>query len=57
MVLAALFFGTLEQGGLVVNAHVPREVMSVLEGVAIVLVALAERKLVRPRDAEAEVPQ
>ena len=57
LVLASLFFGTLEQGGLVVNAHVPREVMSVLAGVAIVLVALAERTLLRPRDAEAEVAQ
>ncbi len=55
LVLAALFFGTLEQGGLVVNAHVPREVMSVLEGLAIVAVAVAERWLVRPRGAEAEI--
>lgn len=48
LVGAALFFGTLEQGGLAVNAHVPREIMTVLEGVAIVLVAVAERGLSRP---------
>lgn len=50
LVAAALFFGTLEQGGLVVNAHVPREIMTVLEGLAIVLVAVADRWLV-PKEA------
>ncbi len=50
LVAAALFFGTLEQGGLVVNAHVPREIMTVLEGLAIVLVALSDRWLV-PKEA------
>ncbi len=48
LVAAALFFGTLEQGGLAVNAHVPREIMAVLEGLAIVLVALAERAFAGP---------
>jgi simple sugar transport system permease protein len=52
LVAAALFFGVLEQGGLVVNAHVPREVMSVLEGLAIVLVVLGERLMVRGSSAE-----
>jgi general nucleoside transport system permease protein len=42
LVLAALFFGTLQQGGLAINAHVPREVMDVLEGVVILAVALAD---------------
>jgi general nucleoside transport system permease protein len=42
LVLAALFFGTLAQGGLAINAHVPREVMDVLEGVVILAVALAD---------------
>ena len=53
LVLAALFFGTLEQGGLAVNAHVPREVMSVLEGAAIVVVAVVERWSARATQAEA----
>jgi len=53
LVLAALFFGTLEQGGLAVNAHVPREIVSVLEGVAIVVVAVVERWAARARAAEA----
>jgi simple sugar transport system permease protein len=52
LVGAALFFGVLEQGGLVVNAHVPRDVMSVLEGLAIVLVVLGERLMVRGRSME-----
>jgi len=42
LVLAALFFGTLQQGGLAINAHVPRELMDVLEGVIILAVALAD---------------
>jgi ABC-type uncharacterized transport system permease subunit len=44
LVFAALFFGTLEQGGLAVNARIPMEVTSVLEAVAIVAVALADRR-------------
>ncbi|HEY8040376.1 MAG TPA: hypothetical protein VIF15_11310 [Polyangiaceae bacterium] len=42
---AALLFGTLEQGGLVVNARVPMEVMTVLQGVVIVAVALADARV------------
>lgn len=42
LVLAALFFGTLEQGGLAINARIPMEVTTVLEAVAIVAVALAD---------------
>jgi simple sugar transport system permease protein len=42
LVFAALFFGTLEQGGLAINAHVPMEIMTVIEAVAIVAVALAD---------------
>jgi general nucleoside transport system permease protein len=38
-VLAALFLGTLQQAGLVLNATVPKESMDVLAGVAILLVA------------------
>jgi simple sugar transport system permease protein len=45
LVLAALFFGTLQQGGLAINGHVPREVMDVLEGVIIAAVALGDAQL------------
>jgi simple sugar transport system permease protein len=45
LVAAALLFGTLEQGGLAINAHVPMELMQVLEGVIIVAVALADAKV------------
>ncbi|MRG95013.1 ABC transporter permease subunit [Polyangium spumosum] len=43
IVLAAIFLGTLEQAGLVVNARVPKEAMDVLEATLIVLVAVASR--------------
>jgi simple sugar transport system permease protein len=43
--LAALLFGTLEQGGLVINARVPMEVTTVLQGVVIVAVALADARV------------
>jgi simple sugar transport system permease protein len=42
LVLAALLFGTLDQGGLVINGAVPMEIMTVLQGVVIVAVALAD---------------
>lgn len=42
---AALLFATLQQGGLALNAHVPMEVMTVIQGVAIVAVALAEARV------------
>ena len=45
LVLAALFFGTLAQGGLAINAHVPMEVMDVLQGVVIVAVANADARV------------
>jgi ABC-type uncharacterized transport system permease subunit len=45
LVLAALFFGTLQQGGLAINAHVPREVMDVLEGVVILAVSLGDARV------------
>jgi simple sugar transport system permease protein len=41
IVVAALFFGTLSHGGLVVNALVPKELVDVLEGVIIFAVAVA----------------
>ena len=43
IILAAVFFGTLEQAGLAINARVPKEAMTVLEAVAIVLVSAASR--------------
>jgi simple sugar transport system permease protein len=45
LVFAALLFGTLQQGGLAINAHVPMEVMDVLQGVIIVAVALADARV------------
>ena len=45
LLLAALLFGTLEQGGLVINAWVPMEVMTVLQGLVIVAVALADARV------------
>jgi simple sugar transport system permease protein len=45
LILAALLLGTLEQGGLVVNARVPMEVTTVLQGVIIAAVALADSRV------------
>jgi simple sugar transport system permease protein len=42
LIAAALLFGTLAQGGLALNAHVPKEVMDILSAVVICGVALAE---------------
>jgi general nucleoside transport system permease protein len=41
VVLAALFFATLSQGGLAINAVVPKQMVEVLQGVVILAVALA----------------
>ncbi len=41
VVLAALLFATISQGGLAVNALVPKEIVDVLEGVVIIAVASA----------------
>jgi simple sugar transport system permease protein len=45
LVLAALLFGTLEQGGLAINARVPMEITTVLQGVVVVAVALADARV------------
>jgi ABC-type uncharacterized transport system permease subunit len=45
LLLASLLFGTLQQGGLALNAHVPKELMVVLEGVVICVVALADARV------------
>jgi simple sugar transport system permease protein len=39
IILAALFFATLSQGGLAVNAFVPKQMVDVLQGVVIIAIA------------------
>jgi simple sugar transport system permease protein len=41
VVLAALLFATLSQGGLAVNAIVPRQMMDVLQAVVIIAMSMA----------------
>ena len=45
LILAALLFGTLQQGGLALNAFVPKELMDVLQGVVICAVALGDQRV------------
>ena len=47
LLLSALFFGTLAQGGLAVNAMVPRELIDVLSAVVILAVATATAEVSR----------
>lgn len=50
VVIAALFFATLSQGGLAINAMVPKQVVEVLQGIVILAVAASVpevRRLVR----------
>jgi ABC-type uncharacterized transport system permease subunit len=42
LVLAALFFGTLEQAGLSINATVPKDAMDLLEAAAVLLFSVAQ---------------
>ncbi|HET9426228.1 MAG TPA: ABC transporter permease [Gemmatimonadaceae bacterium] len=59
VVLAALLFATISQGGLAVNAIVPKEFVDVLQAVVIIAVAAsvpAVRRLLRSREAVAPVP-
>lgn len=58
LVLSALFFGTLSQGGLAVNAMVPRELIDVLSAVVILAVATtsAEVQRILPRFARPSHP-
>jgi simple sugar transport system permease protein len=56
IVLSAVLFGTLQQAGLSINAHVPKEAMDVLTAAAIVLVAIANRQALRGRAAPAPAP-
>lgn len=41
VVIAALFFATFSQGGLAINALVPKQIVDVLQGVVILAVAIA----------------
>lgn len=45
LVAAALLFGTLQQGGLALNAHVPKELMDVLQGLIVCAVALSDARV------------
>jgi simple sugar transport system permease protein len=45
LLLAALLFGTLEQGGLAINARVPMEVAVVAQAVVILAVALVDARV------------
>jgi simple sugar transport system permease protein len=53
IILAAILFGTLQQAGLAINARVPKDAMSVLEAVVIVIVAVASRWTPRGREVTA----
>jgi simple sugar transport system permease protein len=56
IVLAAVLFGTLQQAGLAINAHVPKEAMDVLTACVIVIVAVANRAVKKDRRTEAPAP-
>ena len=45
VVLAALLFGTLSQGGLAINALVPKEIVEILQAVIILAVVAASREV------------
>jgi simple sugar transport system permease protein len=47
VLLAALLFGTLSQGGLAVNAKVPRELIDVLTAVVILCIATTSKEVRR----------
>ena len=55
VLLAALFFATLSQGGLAIHALVPKQMVEVLEGIVILAVAVSVpevRRLLRARPAK-----
>lgn len=45
MVFAALLFGTLDQGGLALNATIPREAMQIVQAVVMLAVALSDERV------------
>jgi simple sugar transport system permease protein len=53
VVLAALYFAILSQGGLAINAVVPKQIVEVLQGLVIVAVATATPEVRRRLRAEA----
>jgi general nucleoside transport system permease protein len=58
VLLAALFFATLSQGGLAIHALVPKQMVEVLEGIVILAVAVSVpevRRLLRARPARSAV--
>lgn len=57
LVASAILFGTLEQAGLAINARVPKEAMSVLEALVIVLVAVASFQARRAEPAAPAAPE
>ena len=59
VLLAALFFATLSQGGLAIHALVPKQMVEVLEGIVILAVAVSVpevRRLLRARPAKGIMP-
>ena len=56
LIFAALLFGTLQQGGLAVNAFVPKELMDVLTGVVVCAVALADEAFARRAGMTSSAP-
>jgi ABC-type uncharacterized transport system permease subunit len=59
VVLAALFFATLSQGGLAINAMVPKQIVDVLQGIVIIAVAAAVpevRRLLRSSVSRRKAP-
>jgi len=47
VILAALFFATLSQGGLAIHAFVPKQMVEVLQGVVIIAVAMSVPEVTR----------
>jgi len=59
VLLAALFFATLSQGGLAIHALVPKQMVEVLEGIVILAVAVSVpevRRLLRARPPRPAAP-
>ena len=47
MVAAALFFGALSYGGLVINARVPKELVEVLQALIILIAICVQQSIER----------
>ena len=55
VVLAALFFATLSQGGLAIHALVPKQIMDILQGIVIIAVAVTVPEVRRAMAARGAV--